>query len=115
VSLSTSADEARDLRRRQNNYYWGVMLPTFARELFHDVRFRSVHLNVIEVHLRLKWDMLPFGDDPDKRIEEQVRSTSVSRMSNEDFTDYLNRLTIFAAERGIQFLPREEPDGTKTV
>ena len=84
------------------------MLPTFARELFHDVQFRTVHMNLLEVHLRLKWEMLPFGDDPDLRIEEQVRSTSVSRMPDEDFRDYLNRLTMFAAERGIEF-PSKAP------
>jgi hypothetical protein len=90
------------------------MLPTFARELFHDVQFRKVHLNLVEVHLRLKFEMLPLGDDPDERIESLVRSTSVSKMTNEDFRDYLNRLSIFAAERGIEF-PQREPDGDEEM
>lgn len=97
-------------RTRANAYYWAVVLPTFARELFHDVEFRSVHLNLIEVHLRLKWDLLPEGDDPDGDVASQVRSTSVSRMSDEDFRDYLNRLTTFAGLRDITF-PKRGPDG----
>ena len=97
-------------RTRANGYYWAVVLPTFARELFHDVNFRSVHLNLIEVHLRLKWELLPEGDDPDMDVSSQVRSTSVSRMSDEDFKDYLNRLTMFAGGNGITF-PKRGPDG----
>jgi hypothetical protein len=85
------------------------MLPTFARELFHDVEFRNVHLNLIEVHLRLKWQLLPLGDDPEGDVQSQVRSTSVSRMSDEDFRDYLNRLSIFAGMRDIKF-PARRPD-----
>lgn len=84
------------------------MLPTFARELFHDVQFRTVHVNLVETHLRLKWEFLPMGDDPEGDVQSQVRSTSVSRMSDEDFRDYLNRLTIFAAQNDVTF-PKKEP------
>jgi hypothetical protein len=59
--------------------------------------------------------MLPMGDDPDGRIEGQVRSTSVSKMSDEDFKDYLNRLSIFAAERGIGFPERRPAHGDEKV
>jgi len=114
VSFSTSREE-NGWRTRANAYYWAVVLPTFARELFHDVDFRAVHLNLIEVHLRLKWQLLPLGDDPDGDVQSQVRSTSVSRMNDEDFKDYLNRLSIFAGMKGIEFPKRDPADGQTNV
>ena len=92
-----------------NRWYWKVALATCARELFHDVDWRNVHVALAETHLRVKWQLLPMGDDPTKRIEEQVQSVSVSQMSDEDFKDYLARLQIFAAERGgIEFPKKPE-------
>lgn len=102
-------------RRRANAYYWAVMLPTFARTLFTDIHFRNVHEQLKVAHLRLKYEFVPNGDDPEGDIEAQGRSISVSKMNDEDFRDYINRLSMLAGMEGIEFpqrLPEEGDDGT---
>lgn len=101
-------------RRRANAYYWAVMLPTFARELFMDIHHRTVHEQLKVAHLRLKYEFVPNGDDPDDDIEAKGRSISVSRMTDEDFRDYLNRLSMLAGMESIEFPTRlqEDDDGT---
>jgi hypothetical protein len=91
------------------------MVPTFARELFTDIHFRNVHEQLKVAHLRLKYEFLPNGDDETADIEQQGRSISVSRMDDEDFRDYLNRLAILAGMNDIEFPQRlEEEDDAQT-
>ncbi len=91
-------------RRRQEGYYWAVVVPTLARELFTDVDHTAAHRD-------LATRLLPDGDDPTKRW--QYRTTSVSGMSDEDFQDYLFRAVIWAALEGIELTPpRERHDWT---
>lgn len=100
-------------RTRANAYYWAVMVPTFARDLFTDFHYRKVHEQLKMTHLRLKFEFLPNGDDPDADLEAQGRSISVSKMNDDDFRDYLNRLSMLAGINGIEFperLPPEEGD-----
>lgn len=92
-----------------NAYYWAVMLPTFARELFHDIHFRKVDEQLNVCHLRLKWELLPFGDDLNGTIEANSRSIKKSKMCDECFKDYLNRLSMLAGMEGIEF-PQRLPD-----
>lgn len=103
-------------RHRANAWYWAVVVPTFARTLFMDIHHRNVHEQLKVTHLRLKYEFLPNGDDPEGDIEAQGRSISVSRMSDDDFRDYLNRLSMLAGMNDIEFperLPPEEGrDGT---
>ena len=101
-------------RRPANAYYWAVMVPTFARELFMDIHHRNVHEQIKVAHVRLKYELLPFGDDPGEALEQQGRSISVSKMCNDCFRDYLNRLSMLAGMNGIEFptrLPEGDDDG----
>lgn len=80
---------------RARRYYWAVVVPAVA-EHRGDVDYRSVHEAIAH-------ELVPAGDDPEGGY--QYFSTSVSGMSDTQFSQYLDRVLVWATLAGIDVPP----------
>ena len=78
---------------RQNAFYWGVVIEILSNHFGYEPE---------EMHNALKFQFLRFRSD---KSPDLVSVKSTTRLSTEEFNNYVNRVVIWAAQEHGIFIP----------
>lgn len=96
--------------RRQNAYYWGVVVPIYADYVGEE--------DPDDAHEDLKAEFSWSETFVDKQGREHRKIKSTAKMTTEEFSQYLERIWLWADKEGLRIprpnevdIPDEDEDG----